>query len=261
MNIRGVMDTARIFVVRHGPEILTAIGTAGLIVAGIMAVNETPRAMDILKEHEENVDTEEPLTVKEKIKDCWKVYLPSVILAGASVASIVCARRIDARRLAAWAAAYQMSENALLQLEDSIKNEFNENKVKKLKDDAAIKQMEEHPYSQDDVINTGDGNDLFYNAYTNQPIRTSMNALTNALARAKNTLLDDDFMSLNDWNEMVGDKRVDPDIGELVGMNSTMYKKDGLSLFFTWGHSPWGEPCGYFKLDQRFVADYYNLHG
>ena len=129
MNLNGMISAARIAIVKHGPDILTAAGVIGLVVSGIMAVSQTPKAVDILRNHEEEVGE---LTTKEVIVDCWKYYLPSVSLAVLSVGSIIFARRIDAKRMAAWAAAYQMSENALVRLKESVKDELGEKKLKKI---------------------------------------------------------------------------------------------------------------------------------
>ena len=48
MNLNGMISAARIAIIKHGPDILTAAGVIGLVASGIMAVSQTPKAVDIL---------------------------------------------------------------------------------------------------------------------------------------------------------------------------------------------------------------------
>ena len=174
MNLNGMISAARIAIVKHGPDILTAAGVIGLVVSGIMAVSQTPKAVEVLRAHEDEVGE---LTAKEVVADCWKYYLPSVGLAVLSVGSIVFARRIDAKRMAAWAAAYQMSENALVRLKESVKDELGEKKLKKIEDAAGNKFMEEHPIEPSNILHTGNGEHLFCDYYSGRYFYSSVPAI------------------------------------------------------------------------------------
>ena len=248
MNIRGILKAARGFTIKHGPEILTAVGTIGLIASGIMAVNQTPRAMEILREHEEELGTE--LTAQEKFKACWKTYLPSVLLATSSVASIIFARRIDARRAAAWAAAYQMSENALLRLENSVKDELGENKLKKIQDNATAKLIEENPVNPEEIINTGDGDDLFMDYYSKRYFRSCTKAINTRYNHFIARLQHEDYMTPNDWLYEMDLPRICPELGDCKYFTSAMYQSKLLDdePEYTYGPGPFGAPCGIVKM-------------
>ena len=250
MDIRGVVKTIRTFTVKHGPEILTAVGTVGLIVSGIMAVNQTPRAMDILQRHEDEKDLDEELTTKEKFQDCWKVYLPSVALAASSVACIIFARRIDAKRMAAWAAAYQMSENALIRLQDSIKDEFGERKLKKIEDNADLRIMEEHPINPDEIISTGNGDDLFCDYYSGRYFRSNPEAIKAQYNSFISDLLSEDGLSVNDWLSKLDLPLMGADVGDRLGFTSSMYQSGDLwnEPIFTYGPGYLDKPCAVVKL-------------
>lgn len=248
MNIRGILNAAKGFTIKHGPEILTAVGTIGLIASGIMAVNQTPRAMEILKEHEEELGTE--LTAQDKFKACWKTYLPSVLLATSSVASIIFARRIDARRAAAWAAAYQMSENALLRLENSVKDEFGESKLKKVQDNATAKLIEENPVNPEEIINTGDGDDLFMDYYSKRYFRSCTKAINTRYNHFIARLQHEDYMTPNDWLYEMDLPRICPELGDCKYFTSAMYQSKLLDdePEYTYGPGPFGAPCGIVKM-------------
>ena len=248
MDIRGIAKTIKRFTVKHSPEILTAIGTVGLIAAGIMAVNETPKAMDILESHAES--SEEELTAKEKFKDCWKTYLPSVLLATSSVACIVFARRIDASRAAAWATAYQMSENALVRLKDSVKEELGEKKLQKIEDKANLKVMEEHPINPEEIINTGDGDDLFCDYYSGRYFRSNPEAIKSRYNQFISDLLKEDEMTPNDWISKLDLPLLGDEIGDEMVFTSSMYQSGDLwnEPIFTYGPGYLDKPCAVVKL-------------
>jgi len=262
MNFGSMMKTAKIFVIDHSPQILTAIGTVGLITAGIVAVNETPKAMDILEKHlerkEETEDLHE-LSKKEKFEDCWKIYLPSVLMAGASVACIIFAQRISSSRAAALATAYKMSEEALMRLEDSTRDELGQKKLEKIQDKAEIAEMQSK--SVNDICVTGNGDDLFYECYSATFFRSSVNFIDKALNHYMKDILDDDYQDINEWLARLGLPIMDDDIGSQLGINSSMIRSEGLNTDITYGPGPNNEPCGYLKLSIKPVPNYWNPHG
>ena len=266
MNINSLFKTVKVFVIDHSPEILTAVGTVGLIVAGIMAVNETPKAMEIMESHREEKEKEcglPDLTKTEKFKSCWKTYIPSVIVASMSVSCIIFARRIDSSRAAALAAACRMSEEALSRFENATRDEFGDAKVKKLESKSNIKEMQEHSenVTADDILITGNGNDLFYCPYNGRFFRSSVNYLDKTYNRYVSDILDDDYQDMNDWITRLGFDRME-DIGDQLGINASMIKGDGGSrLLIDYGPGPLGEPCGIVRLPVKPVVNFWNPHG
>ena len=266
MNINSLFKNVKIFVIDHGPEILTACGTVGLIAAGIMAVNETPKAIEILEAHREEKEKEcglPELTKKEKVQACWKVYVPSVLMTVSSVACIICARRIDNSRAAALATAYKMSEEALLRYKNATKDELGEVKAKKLESKANIKEMEEHAedVASDDILVTGTGNDLFYCPYNGRFFRSNINYLDKMLNGYVSDILDDDYQDLNAWITRLGFDHME-DVGDQLGINADMIKTERNSkLQIDYGPGPLGEPCGTVRLPVKPVVEFWNPHG
>lgn len=255
MNIHAIVKAVRSTVIKHGPEILTAMGTVGLIVSGIMAVNETPKAIDILRQHEEEAGL---LTTKEKVQDCWKLYLPSTLLAVSSVASIIFARRIDSKRMAAWAAAYQMSESALTRLEKSIKEEYGERKLEKMKDKSDIQLLEENPINPEEIINTGDGDDLFLDYYSGRYFRSTPDAIKARYNNWVSSLLRNDYQSVNSWVTAIDIPPIGEELGDEMGFTATMYHSRDLGdePIFTYGPGYLDKPCAVVKLSCRPSTDY-----
>jgi hypothetical protein len=258
MNIRSIFGALRSGVVKHSPEILTAVGTIGLIAAGVMAVNQTPKAVKILEDYSNDVSVEEPITPQEKFKMCWKLYLPSVLMATTSVASIIFARRIDSKRMAAWAAAYQMSETAINRLEQSIKDEYGERKLKKLEQQSDLKLLEENPINPDEIVNTGDGDDLFCDYYSGGYFRSTPEAVRARYNHWIAKLQRNDSMSVNSWVTELELRPMGDDVGEEMGFTSSMYQNRELDdePIFEYGPGYLGKPCAVVKLSCRPTVDY-----
>ena len=258
MNIRGILKAARGFTIKHGPEILTAVGTIGLIASGIMAVNQTPRAMEILREHEEELGTE--LTAQEKFKACWTATASCSLLtcccwvATTPSWTICCCCLTSSSRsaaaAAAWAAAYQMSENALLRLENSVKDELGENKLKKIQDNATAKLIEENPVNPEEIINTGDGDDLFMDYYSKRYFRSCTKAINTRYNHFIARLQHEDYMTPNDWLYEMDLPRICPELGDCKYFTSAMYQSKLLDdePEYTYGPGPFGAPCGIVKM-------------
>ncbi len=111
MNISQIFKSIKDGAVKHSPEILTGIGIAGMISTTILAVKATPKALRLIEEAEEYEIYE--LTKIEKIKVAWKPYVPAFITGTASIACLIGANSVNARRNAALATAYQLSATAL----------------------------------------------------------------------------------------------------------------------------------------------------
>lgn len=78
---------------RIAPALLTGISVITSIAAVVMAVNETPRAIEVMDNHRLEIDPtgETDLAPLEKVKDYGKSYWKTEILIGVSVASSIAA--------------------------------------------------------------------------------------------------------------------------------------------------------------------------
>ena len=110
---------------KHSPEILMGTGIVGTVVSTVLACKATPKAVKVIDRHNEIMtgmkavkeDPELGYDKKAKTKDIIrvyanttkdlaKIYAPSVILFGASVASILGGHHIINKRYASMTAAY-----------------------------------------------------------------------------------------------------------------------------------------------------------
>lgn len=98
--------------VKNFPQILTGLGIAGLIGGTVTAVSVTPKVIKKFERKKRN-DELDKLTVMETIKVAAPSYIPTLIIDAASITAILMSGKISAKRYAALAAMYQLSESAL----------------------------------------------------------------------------------------------------------------------------------------------------
>ena len=200
MKIKGLLTAARVFVIGHGPQIATGIGIALAFAAGVKAVKETPKAVERIEKKKEEEKTEE-LTVVETVQETWTCYVPSVIMFVLAAVLIIGAQRATARQAAAFATAYQLSEQMLQEYKDAAKEVVGEKKANEIQDQAAIQQVQHNPPVANNIIITGKGKQLCLDALSNHYFYSNAEHIRQDAKRvfsdqfAQNV----EFVPLTDW--------------------------------------------------------------
>jgi len=125
MNIKFLNDIGY-QIKKHSPEILMWIGIAGTVGSTVIACKATSKAKKTLEEHNSTMASiksieADPVTTEDDkkalkkdvtktylntTKEIAKIYGPSILLGGASIASILGGHRIISKRYASMSAAY-----------------------------------------------------------------------------------------------------------------------------------------------------------
>ena len=155
-NISKVLSSVRTSMAKHSPEILTGIGIAGMITTTVMAVRATPKALILIEERKEEIGAEE-LEVADVVKTTWLCYIPAAITGTLSIACLIGASSVNAKRNAALATAYTLSESALKDYQGKVVEMFGEKKHETVKDAVAKDKIEKNPLVTREVIITETG--------------------------------------------------------------------------------------------------------
>lgn len=158
---------------KRSPEILLGIGIASGITATVLAVKATPKALELLTEkryekygdtlkEDDSYDDMPELKPVEVVKTTWKCYIPAAISGVASIACLLGSHSVHAKRNAALATAYKLSETALNEYREKVVEEIGEEKEKVIRDKVSQKHLDETPVSKNEVIITGTGKQLCY---------------------------------------------------------------------------------------------------
>jgi len=235
------------FAAKNSPSILTGLSIAGMVSTTVMAVHATPKALQLLSLEEERRGAY--LTKWETVKLLWPQYLPTVVMGGISIGCAISANSIHLQRKAAIAGLYSMTEASLREYQNKVKETIGEKKEQKIRDDVVLDKIMANPVNEKDVILTGKGNTLCYDAWTGRYFKSDIEAIRKVENIVNNNLLQDDFISLNDvYYELNLDE---VELGNEIGWRVD----DGLVFFdFTSQLNSDGVPCLVlnFKLKPRY---------
>lgn len=243
-DIKVFGKTAQEFVKKYAPQILTTIGVGGLVTTTIYSVRVTPKALEALeaernrrvsKFYEKNPEERESENKAEMVKSLekleptdyirltWKMYLPSVLLAGASIGCIAGANHIYMTRNAAIAAAYVLTEGKFDEYKEHVKKVLGEKKEKNVREAIAEDQLTNREVIDKEIIDTGKGQTLCYDPLGGRFFYSDIDEIKRDLIYLNNMLLSDDMVSLNDFYDTIGLPQ--SRFGDSLGWNR---EKDGL---------------------------------
>jgi hypothetical protein len=202
-NFSGLIKGVQSYATKHGPEILTGIGIAGMFSAIVLAVKDTPKAVKLIEEAEEVKG--EKLTPAETVKTAWKCYIPTAVTCACSAACLIGATNISVRRHAVLTTAYELSRNALDEYKDKVVEKIGEKKEREIRDEIAQDKVNSNPVSSNSVIVTGRGKtlccDMLFGKYFESDYE-SLKHIENIINHA--LVAGDSYYSLNQYYIEVG---------------------------------------------------------
>lgn len=235
----------------HVPDILTATACIGVGATAVMCGKNTLTAHDILKAYdEENPDA----TTKDRVLKAAPAYIPTIILATATIACIIGARTTSAKQTAALASAYTIATEAAARYRDKVIEVVGEEKAKEVDEKIADEQLKAHPLSEQQPIIVGTGKVLCFDTLSSRYFMSDMETLRKVQNDMNKIILDDMFASLNDFYYRIG---LDPmNLGEELGWTIDSL----IDLKFTSRLSEDGQPCLVVNYESVPRSDFYRKY-
>ena len=239
LNMQQVINGARMFVSKHSPEILTGIGTAGLITTTFLAVKATPKALKLIEEAKKENKKDE-LTPAETVKATWKCYIPAATTCIASVACIAGGTSVSMRRNAALATAYKLSETAFAEYKEKVVETIGEKKEEAVREAVDKERIEKNPVSKNEVFITGKGTTLCYDHHSGRYFESDIDRIKRAENNLNKEMLQSmaGYISLNEFYDEIGLERVP--VGDDLGWNTM---KGLIDIHFGSQIADNGTPC------------------
>lgn len=259
-NVNKYFKMATRVIKKRSPEILTGLGIAGMVTTTVLAVKATPKALELIEEEKRKQNCElldeaekngqdncaqiNKLKPVEVVKVAWKPYIPAVLLGTASAACLIGANSVHARRHAALYSAYKLSETALTEYKDKVKEIVPEKKVKEIKQKLAEDKVDKAVKSEDGkeqkakVIVSSDGDTWFVDPFTNGSFLCTETKIREAIVDLNYRLMDEMFVSLSDLYDELGldhtqnsddigwcidDGKIVPDFSDAIVKNGKAY--------------------------------------
>ena len=203
LNLSRLVKNTERFLIKYSPEILTGIGTAGMIATTVLAVKATPKALKLIEAKKEAEHVDE-LTPIETVKATWKCYIPAAVTCVASVACIVGASSVHAKRNAVLATAYKLSETALAEYKEAVVETIGEKKEQMVRDAIDKEHVEQRPVTKSDVIITGKGSTLCLDVHSGRYFESDIEQIKKVVNILNRRMLTEMYVSLNEFYGELG---------------------------------------------------------
>lgn len=230
--------------------ILSAAAVGGVVATAVLASRSTLKA----KERLEEVQPSQITPKADVVKAVWKLYIPPVAAGAATIACIVAANRVEARRSAALLGAYTLVSTTLAEYKDAVVEEIGEVKDRKIREKVAEKQMAENPAGNNEVIITGLGEQLCYEPLSARYFRSDIERIRRAANDIDADVLQNMYAPLNEFYKLIG--LPDTELGEHLGWNID----HRIDVVFATHLSEDGVPCLSVTHRQLPIYDYGKLH-
>ena len=254
LTVVGIAKSVRRSMAKHSPEILTGVGIAGMLTTTVLAVRATPKALTLIerKAEEENCYTSE-LKPVEKVKACWKCYIPAAATGVTSIACLIGASSVNAKRNAALAAAYTLSDTAFREYKEKVIETIGEKKEQVVRDKVAEEQVKKEPIQTKEVIIVEKGGTLCFDPISGRYFNSDINKIKRAVNELNARILTSfcNYVSLNDFYDEIGLSHID--IGDDLGWNVD----NRIDLKITYVPTEDGEPCAVIGHEVTPKYDYY----
>lgn len=197
-NLAKFLRSTQALLSKHSPEILTGIGIAGMVSTTILAVKATPKALKRIEAEKQELQTDK-LTPVETVKAAWKFYIPAAVTGTASIACLIGASSVNARRNAALATAYKLSETALTEYRDKVVETIGEKKERTVREKIDKDHLDQNPVNMNKVIVTGKGQTLCYDHISGRYFYSDIDLIKRAINELNRQITINMYMSLNEF--------------------------------------------------------------
>lgn len=239
-DIRKFLNGTKAKISKHSPAILIGLAVVSGGTAIVLAVKETPKALKRIEDKKQEYQVDK-LSPWETVKTTWPCYVPSAIAFTFATGCAIGSQSIHAKRNAALAAAYKISETALLEYRDKVIETIGEKKEQTVRDKVAQEQINKNPVKQSEVIVTGKGASLCLEPFTHRYFECDIETIRRAENKLNKKMLQSicGSTSLNDFYVEIGLEPVDEAIGYTLGWNA----ENQIDLDIRPGMTPDERPC------------------
>ena len=195
---------------RNAPKIFKVAGFVGLLVAPVLAVPSTIKAVRACDKRKKELEVEK-LPVGEIVKTSWKYYIPVASLMGVSTVSMVNGESMSTKRTAVLSAACNAAEQTLVDFKEETIKQIGEKKEKEIEHEVLEKQAERVKSETVGLPIQGEenGGTLFYEPITGTLFYSTRNKIDRAFNELTAQMIREFYVDLGDLFDYIGLRRVD----------------------------------------------------
>lgn len=254
VKITNFVKNTKGYLHKHSPEILTGVGIAGMVTTTVLAVKATPKALSLLDEAKYSGGYTEKMPIKTVIQVAWKPYIPAVLTGVASISCLIGASTVNARRNAALATAYSISEKALSRYKEKVIETIGEKKEKEIRNKVAQEEVDKNPVSKNQIIITSKGNTLCMDMISGRYFKSDMDTIKKIVNELNRDMMYQNYVSLDELYSKLGLPSIKN--GSDLGWN---IDKGFIEVDFDATLSEDGEPCLVLDFERGPEYDFNKL--
>lgn len=248
-SLANIAKNVRTAMKKHSPEILTGIGIAGFITTTVMAVKATPKALILIEEKKDELETD-TLSGKDIIKVAGPCYIPAAIVGSVSIFCLVGASSTNLRRNAALAAAYTLSESTLKEYQEKVVETIGEKKERDIREQVSKDKMTKNPVREVILTEKG-GNTICYDTISGRYFKSDRDKISRIVNELNRQMRDEMCVTLNEFYYELG---LDcTKLGDDLGWN---IDKGYIEIDFSSHLDVNGTPCMVLDYQVAPVYDY-----
>lgn len=206
-NMAALFKDIKMAATKHSPEILTGLGIAGMITTTILAVKATPKALELIEDKKDELDLypTDNLTPAETVKATWKCYVPAAVTGVTSVACLIGASSVNAKRNAALMTAYNLSATALSEYKEKVLETVGEKKEQIIRNKVAEERINKEPVNPSAIIVSGNGNTRCFDTITKRRFTSDIETIKKIVNELNRRMINgEDYISLNEFYYELG---------------------------------------------------------
>lgn len=218
MNILQTVKTTALALkegaIKNAPSILTGMCVGSIGASVFLTAKGTIQATKILEKEQnerdesafENYHVEQNIDTLDKVKLCWKCYVPAALATGSAIACAIGSNTINVRRNAALASAYALASESLKTYKEQTQKFVGENKMKAIHEGVSHDAVTKNAPDGSSIIVTGKGDLLCFDSWSGQYFYSCVDAINAAVNQANEELLNTGRISYNDYCYYLGIK-------------------------------------------------------
>lgn len=258
MNVGAALARMSKLMTDNSPTILAGLGVAGVLSTAYLTGRATVKAMEVIRAEEEDArrstgDADYECHARRKLELTWQFFIPAAGSAVATVAFIVAANRIGARRAAALAAAYVVSERAFEEYRDKIVDRVGGRKEQSYRDEIAQDRVNRRPPPENLVWDETANSVLCCDLFTGRYFLSDMETIRRAQNDINYQINASYYASLSDFYDRIGLEHTS--MSDDFGWNADK----SCELHFSTAMTPFGKPCLTFDFTVVPIRGYSRL--
>lgn len=208
---------------KHSSTILTVVASIGVVGTAILSSRATIKAIDILRSTPCDKDPED-IRFSDLAKLTWKCYIPTALVAGASIGCAVGANILSIKAQKNLTDAFLLLNQSYFAYQDKLKELYGEEAHNKIIDEIVKSKCDQKYIYTQSILSTDhlyfdtaepEITRTFYDSYSNRYFESTISRVLGAEYHLNRNFMLGGNISLNDFYDFLGLEKVDG--GDLIG--------------------------------------------